>query len=54
MKKLFCLALGLVLALGLTACGGKQASETQESGCKFLDETLGVESYAIGFRIGDD
>ena len=48
MKKLLTLMLTLALALSLAACGG-----SQKSGYKFLDETLGVESYAIGFRKGD-
>ena len=38
--------------------GGQSAanSDSQTGGAKyvFLDEDLGVESYAIGFRIGDD
>lgn len=49
MKRVFCLVLGLALALSLAACGKKDSG-----GYKFLDEDLGVESYAIGFRIGDN
>ena len=55
MKKVFCLALSLALTLALAACGGKNnGSNAGGGGYKFLDEDLGVESYAIGFRIGDD
>ena len=51
MKKAICLVLSLALALALAACGKK---DENAGGFKFLDEDLGVESYAIGFRIGDD
>ena len=49
MKKIICAALCAAMLLVLVSCGGS-------SGAKyvFLDETLGVESYAIGFRIGDE
>ena len=50
MKKIVCIALALMLALGLCACGEK-ANEPVTYG--FLDENLGVESYAIGFRPGE-
>lgn len=50
MKKLFCLVLSLALMLSLAACGKK---DDGAGGFKFLDEDLGVESYAIGFRAGD-
>ena len=50
MKKVFCLVLSLALALSLAACGKK---DDGAGGYRFLDEDLGVESYAIGFRIGD-
>jgi len=52
MKKVVCIALVLVLLLALSACGGAPASAPVTYG--FLDETLGVESYAIGFRLGDE
>ena len=50
MKKIVCIALALILALGLCACGEK-ADEPVTYG--FLDEDLGTESYAIGFRPGE-
>ena len=50
MKKIVCIALALMLALALCACGEK-ANEPVTYG--FLDENLGVESYAIGFRPGE-
>ena len=51
MKKVFCLALSLALVLSLAACSKKGDGD---GGYRFLDEDLGVESYAIGFRIGDN
>ena len=61
MKKAICLALSLVMVFALAACGGNTAqsgstAQSESAGganFKFLDETLGVESYAIGFRKGD-
>ena len=50
MKKIVCIALALILALALCACGEK-ANEPVTYG--FLEENLGVESYAIGFRPGE-
>lgn len=50
MKKLLCMILTLCVLLSLCACGASKAPVSYG----FLDETLGVESYAIGFRIGDD
>ena len=47
MKKLICLCLAVLMLLALSACGAKKVTYV------FLDETLGVESYAIGFRVGD-
>ncbi len=50
MKKILAISLAAVLVLpALAGCGSKNSSEYG-----FIDETLGVESYAIGFRIGDD
>ena len=49
MKKMICVLLALVMVFALCACG-KSGPVTYG----FLDETLGVESYAIGFRIGDE
>ena len=59
MKKTFALSLAALLCVSLLAgCGGTAeapAEETEEASGDyvFLDETLGVESYAIGFRVGD-
>lgn len=50
MKKIACFVLAALMLLALTACGASKAPVTYG----FLDETLGVESYAIGFRKGDD
>ena len=50
MKKIVCFVLAALMLLALTACGASKAPVTYG----FLDETLGVESYAIGFRKGDD
>ncbi len=65
MKKIAALLSVFVLCLAmLSGCvtietgsqtGGNAGSEVKEEPAYlFLDETLGVESYAIGFRIGDD
>lgn len=65
MKKLIALSLAAVMALSVLAgCGGKSASGNTEAAASeaaasdaayvFLDESLGVESYAIGFRVGDE
>ena len=48
MKKFICIALALILCLGLASCGSKTVSY------KFLDEELGSETYGIAFRKGDD
>ena len=50
MKKLVCFVLAALMLLALTACGADKTPVTYG----FIDETLGVESYAIGFRKGDD
>ncbi len=50
MKKLVCFVLCAILALSLCACGKEKGPVTYG----FLSETLGVESYAIGFRKGDE
>ena len=50
MKKIVCIALAALLLLALCACGKDKGPVTYG----FLDETLGVESYAIGFRKSDD
>ena len=67
MKKILALTLALVMILALAACGQSAAPaaapaaeapvEESEAPAEvtygFLDETLGVESYAIGFRVGE-
>ena len=60
---MLCMILALVLAFSLCACGsssdnssagGSEAAASNDVQYVFLGEDLGVESYAIGFRIGDD
>ncbi|MBQ7726213.1 MAG: transporter substrate-binding domain-containing protein [Clostridia bacterium] len=53
MKRVFCLLLALALLLTVCACGGKSGTDNQTAKYQFLEETLGVESYAIGFRKAD-
>ena len=53
MKKILALSLALIMVFALCACGGSGAAE-ETADYVILDETLGTESYAIGFRIGDD
>ena len=44
----------LTCAFALASCGDKKTDDTNaEAAYVFLDEKLGVESYAIGFRKGD-
>ena len=50
MKKILAMTLALCMIFALCACGQKEEPVTYG----FLEETLGVESYAIGFRMGDD
>ena len=67
MKKIPAMVLLPVLAFTLAACGGSAKSEASseapaesaassaaEAPYVFLDEDLGTESYAIGFRQGED
>ena len=64
MKRFVAIALIAVLCIGMLAgCGRKSEvlktdaeslADAESAKYVFLDETLGVESYAIGFRIGDD
>ena len=62
MKKILALLLALVMIFALAACGQKTAPAAAPAPAApaaavtygFLDETLGVESYAIGFRVGDE
>ena len=50
MKKILAiLTTAVLLTALLTGCSGGK-----KGGYVFLEETLGVESYAIGFRIGDE
>ena len=49
MKKIVCCVLAALMLLALCACGAEKAPVTYG----FIDETLGVESYAIGFRKDD-
>ena len=55
-KKLTALLLALALVFALTACsaGTGTSGKTETVTYGFINETMGVESYAIGFRIGDD
>ena len=48
-KKLAVMLAMLLISAAIMGCGSKS-----EEKCVFLDETLGVESYAIGFRVGDE
>ena len=50
MKKILAMTLALCMIFALCACGQKEEPVTYG----FLEETLSVESYAIGFRMGDD
>ena len=57
MKKILALLLALVMIFALAACGQSAAPAAAPAAAVtygFLDETLGVESYAIGFRVGDE
>lgn len=55
MKKIISLSLALIVLLSLCSCGAKETKGDASAEAKyvFLEETLGVESYAIGFRVGD-
>ena len=54
MKKILAMLLALVMVVALCACGSSGSTASAPAVTYgFLDETLGVESYAIGFRIGD-
>lgn len=53
MKKILCIATMLALTVSMCACGGKSGS-SETAKYVFLDEDLGVESYAIGFRQGEE
>ena len=48
MKRIITAVLCAAMLLMLASCGGSKA------GYVFLDETLGTETYAIGFRLGDE
>ena len=49
-KKLAILLAMIMIPASLTACGSGEG----KAAYRFLEEDLGTESYAIGFRIGDD
>lgn len=51
MKKLISVILATMMVVLLAACGGN--SGNSGAAYVFLEEELGVESYAIGFRQGD-
>ena len=62
MKKIITIALALAMCLALVACGAAKetatsSAETTEvtggSSYMFLPETLGTETYAVGFRVGE-
>lgn len=54
LKKIVAVLLALTFALALAACGGSEETATSDAPYVFLEEELGVESYAIGFRQGDE
>lgn len=64
MKKILCLLFALAMVFSLCACGAGEKTEKTESASAaadsaqakyvFLEEELGVETYAIGFRPGDE
>ncbi len=60
MKKIFAILLAAVMAAGVLAgCGSKDGGSkggdsAADAPAVFLEETMGTESYAIGFRIGDE
>ena len=47
MKRIITAVLCAAMLLMLASCGGSKADYV------FLDETLGTETYAIGFRLAD-
>lgn len=50
MKKILAVLMVSALLVGLLSACGSDKKVTYQ----FLDETLGVESYAIGFRVGEE
>ena len=61
MKKVLSILFVLALVFSLCACGGAadggdatKAAEGDGAKYVFLDEEMGTETYAIGFRLGDD
>ena len=54
MKRLLKSVLSLASIVTLGACGSSNASTKEKVTYGFLDETLGTESYAIGFRLGEE
>lgn len=51
MKKFVSVVMALMMMLVLAACGGNSGSGAEYV---FLEEEMGTESYAIGFRQGDE
>lgn len=51
MKKIFAIALALVMVLGLCACGGQKAEE--KATFVMLEEPLSTEQYGIAFKKGN-
>ena len=54
MKRIIVFALAMLMLLSCAACSGGGKKDSGSAEYVFLDEKLGVESYAIGFRIGDE
>lgn len=53
-KRIMVFALAMLMLFACTACSGGGKESAASAKYVFLDEELGVESYAIGFRLGDE
>ena len=54
-KKLALIMAMMLIPASLMGCGQNSAEPAEPTAAyRFLDEDLGVESYAIGFRVGDE